>query len=59
MYIDNVKDFKKYKVNICLALAVLFLALGISSKMVPSAYLIQKAIVLWVCTVWVVWAAIR
>ncbi len=46
MYIDNVKDFKKYKVNICLALAVLFLALGISSKMVPSAYLIQKAIVL-------------
>ncbi len=46
MYIDNVKDFKKYKVNICLALVVLFLALGISSRMIPNAYLIQKAIVL-------------
>ncbi len=46
MYIDNVEDFKKYKVNICLALAVLFLCMGISARLVPSAYLVQKAIIL-------------
>ncbi len=49
MYIDNLKDLSKYKVNIGLALSVLFICLGISSRVVPSAYLIQKIITLAAC----------
>ncbi|SDH19643.1 O-antigen ligase like membrane protein [Vibrio xiamenensis] len=49
MYIDNVRDFRKYKVNVGLALCVLFLCMGFSSRLVPSAFLLQKIIVLGSC----------
>ena len=49
MYIDNVKDFRKYKVNIGIALLMLFLCMGFSSRLIPSAFLVQKIIVLGSC----------
>ncbi|WP_456295183.1 O-antigen ligase family protein [Vibrio sp. AK197] len=49
MYFNDFREFEKYKINIGLALLILFLCLGYSSRVIPMAFLIQKAIALGSC----------
>ncbi|MGF1753166.1 O-antigen ligase family protein [Vibrio makurazakiensis] len=49
MYISSIKELKQYKVNVIIGVVFLFFVLGISSRYIPNAHLVQKSVLLFTC----------